>query len=112
MHYPTFRQLAAALCGTWAISSQACYTVVNPANQVIYRAAAAPIDMSYQIHDRLPQVFPTGHMIFSVTDTDCPQVNESRASRSDVAGTATTLSNVAPARAAERNRTGRQAPSR
>jgi hypothetical protein len=110
MHHPTLRQLsAAALCGACAISAQACYTVVNPANQVIYLAAAAPIDMSYQIHERLPLVFPSGHMIFSVTDTNCPLVNQSRASRSDIAGTPT-FSNVAPTRApVVRNRTGRPA---
>ncbi len=56
----------------------ACYTVYNRANQVIYHAAAAPVDMRFQLHETLPAVFPDGHLVFSITDTACPPVNSPR----------------------------------
>lgn len=52
----------------------ACFTVYNPASQVVYSGMEAPIDMRYQIHERLPAVFPGGHMIFG-SSTDCPSVD-------------------------------------
>jgi len=56
----------------------ACYTVYNRANQVIYHALAAPVDMRYQLHQTLPAVFPGGHLVFSITDTACPAENSPR----------------------------------
>ncbi len=58
----------------------ACYTVYNRANQVIYHASTPPVDMQYQLHQTLPAVFPDGHMVFSVTDTNCPRINVTRVS--------------------------------
>jgi hypothetical protein len=66
--------LLPALFGSQAL---ACYTVYNRANQVIYQAMAAPVDMRYQIHQTLPAVFPGGHLVFSVADSNCPAVNSS-----------------------------------
>ena len=87
-HHPfriCLRYLAAAGLGTLFMSqAMACYTVYNPANQVIYRAATPPIDMSYQIHERLPAVFPAGHLVFSLEDNDCPAINVTRAQLVDV----------------------------
>lgn len=62
-------------------SALACYTVYNRANQVVYHAAAAPVDMRYQLHQTLPSVFPGGHLVFSLADTACPAVNKTRSSR-------------------------------
>jgi hypothetical protein len=56
----------------------ACYTVYNRANQVVYHAAQAPVNMSYQLHQTLPGFYPGGHMVFSITDNDCPRVNQTR----------------------------------
>lgn len=64
----------------------ACYTVYNRANQVIYHAAQAPVDMRYQLHQTLPAIFPGGHMVFSITDTSCPPVNLTRSNIRDSAG--------------------------
>ncbi|MES2362845.1 MAG: hypothetical protein V4646_13760 [Pseudomonadota bacterium] len=53
----------------------ACFMVYNAANQLVYSGMSPPMDMSYQIHERLPAVFPGGHMVFgdsavcSVLDT-------------------------------------------
>ncbi|CAN5455636.1 hypothetical protein BH11PSE7_BH11PSE7_24930 [soil metagenome] len=52
----------------------ACYTVYAPNNQIIYNAVSPPVDMSYQIHQVLPRVFPGGHMVFG-DDPNCPLVS-------------------------------------
>ncbi|MDI1274225.1 hypothetical protein [Polaromonas sp.] len=75
--------LLPALSGGQAL---ACYTVYNRANQVIYHAAQAPVDMRYQLHETLPAVFSDGHMVFSITDTSCPPVNLTRSNIRDSAG--------------------------
>lgn len=56
----------------------ACYTVYNPGNQILYSGEAPPIDMSYQIHEKLPAVFPSGHLIFD-TSNNCPAIDVRRA---------------------------------
>lgn len=70
--------LGALLTATLSGQALACYTVYNRANQVIYHAVAAPVDMRYQLHQTLPAVFPGGHMVFSITDTSCPAVDNRR----------------------------------
>ena len=57
----------------------ACFTVYNQANQVVYSGAEPPIDMSYQIHQRLPAVFPGGHLVFGL-ENECPNVDLRRTS--------------------------------
>lgn len=52
----------------------ACYTVYNQGNQIVYNAVTPPVDMSYQIHQVLPRVFPGGHMVFG-DDPNCPLVS-------------------------------------
>jgi hypothetical protein len=66
--------------------AMACYTVYNPSNQVVYAGPDTPIDMSYQIHQRLPAAFPGGHMVFNLS-SDCLVV--------DTRKVAPLLSNVA-----------------
>ncbi len=58
--------------------AMACYTVYNPSNQILYSGEAPPIDMSYQIHEKLPAVFPSGHLIFD-TSNNCPAIDVRRA---------------------------------
>ena len=72
----------ALLLGSPAI---ACYTVYNRANQVVYHAAAAPVNMSYQLHQTLPGFYPGGHLVFSIADTNCPRINLTRSSTGGVA---------------------------
>ena len=71
--------LGALVTTVFSGQALACYTVYNSANQVVYQAQAAPVDMRYQLHQTLPAVFPGGHMVFSITDTSCPLVNATRA---------------------------------
>ena len=70
--FQVFLALAAALLT--APQAMACYTVYNRANQPVYSNMSAPIDMRYQIHERLPAVFPGGHMVFG-SSTDCPLID-------------------------------------
>jgi hypothetical protein len=58
----------------FAGQAMACYTVYNRANQPVYSNMASPIDMRYQIHERLPAAFPGGHMVFG-SSTDCPLID-------------------------------------
>lgn len=77
----------------------ACYTVFSPGNQIVYSGEAPPIDMSYQIHEKLPAVFPSGHLIFDMS-TNCPSVDVRRA--------VPQLTNVALVTAAPASRRERQ----
>ncbi len=52
----------------------ACYTVYNKANVAVYASVSPPIDMSYQIHERLPAVFPGGHLVFD-NSNDCATID-------------------------------------
>jgi hypothetical protein len=78
MHSVLKFALGALITTIFSGQALACYTVYNRANQVVYQALAAPVDMRYQLHETLPSAFPGGHMVFSITDTSCPQVNTTR----------------------------------
>ena len=77
--------LGAVLALLFSNPALACYTVYNPANQVVYHAATAPVNMSFQLHQTMPGFYPGGHLVFSISDTNCPKVN---LTRSNVAGVA------------------------
>jgi hypothetical protein len=68
--------LALAATAFAAPQAMACFTVYNPSNQVVYTGPDTPIDLSYQIHERLPAAFPGGHMVFNLA-SDC-QVFDAR----------------------------------
>ena len=67
--------LAFCACTLTAVPAMACYTVINAANQVVYSGIDAPIDMSYQISQRLQSAFPGGHLIFDNSTVECPRVD-------------------------------------
>lgn len=70
-----FRYAAVLALSACALSeAMACFTVYNPASQPVYSSMDPPIDMSYQIHERLPAAFPGGHMVFG-NSTDCPLID-------------------------------------
>lgn len=74
MNFPKLA-MALSLSALAASPAMACFTVYNAAtNDVVYSGQEAPIDMSYQIHQKLPAVFPGGHMVFGVSN-DCPTVD-------------------------------------
>ncbi|MDB5964094.1 MAG: hypothetical protein JWQ72_594 [Polaromonas sp.] len=59
--------------------AMACFTVYSRAGQPVYSGMEPPIDMSYQIHEKLPTAFPGGHMVFGMS-TDCPAIDTRRVS--------------------------------
>ena len=98
--------LGVSLPGLLSSQALACYTVYNRSDQVVYLAAAAPVDMRYPLHQTLPAVFPGGHLVFSVTDTACPLVNRSRDS-----SVRTTVNSLASRTAEERSVTRQVRPA-
>lgn len=66
--------LALVASALFAPQALACFTVYNSSNVTVYSNMSPPIDMSYQIHQRLPAVFPGGHMVFG-NSTDCPLID-------------------------------------
>lgn len=62
-----------------APQAMACFTVYNPASQPVYSGMEPPIDMRFQIHERLPAAFPGGHMVFG-SSTDCPAIDARKVS--------------------------------
>jgi hypothetical protein len=64
----------ALLCaiGLASANAMACYTVYDSANQVVYNAQTAPVDMSRPLHETVPVAFPGGTMVFDL-GTDCPR---------------------------------------
>lgn len=64
----------AAASALLAMPAQACYTVYDAANRVVYQAQTPPVDMRFQIHEVLPRVYPGGHLVFG-NEQDCPLVN-------------------------------------
>lgn len=66
---PVAAALAAALFAQNAAA--ACYVVYGPNQDIIYRAAEPPVDMSRQIHETLPFVAPGATMVFSSDTTGC-----------------------------------------
>ncbi len=64
----------AAVAALLATPALACYTVYDAADRVVYQAQTPPVDMRFQIHEVLPQVYPGGHLVFG-NEQDCPLVN-------------------------------------
>jgi hypothetical protein len=73
-----FRYAVTLVLSAFAVpQAMACFTVYNRASQTVYSNMDPPIDMSYQIHERLPAAFPGGHMVFG-NSTDCPVIDTRR----------------------------------
>ncbi|MBE7940330.1 MULTISPECIES: hypothetical protein [Ramlibacter] len=65
--------LAALVAALAVPSAQACYTVYDAANRVVYQSMAAPVDMSQPLHDTVPRRFPGGFLVFE-EGSACPVV--------------------------------------
>ncbi len=66
---PPAAALVAALFAQNAAA--ACYVVYGPNQDIVYRAAEPPVDMSRQIHETLPLVAPGATLVFSSDTTGC-----------------------------------------
>lgn len=71
--------LAFCLSALAAPQAMACFTVYDRVNKAVYSGTTPPIDMSYQIHEKLPAAFPGGHMVFG-TSPDCPDIDTRKVS--------------------------------
>jgi hypothetical protein len=67
-----FKLALVCALGLASVNAMACYTVYDRANQVVYNAQTAPVDMSRPIHETLPARFPGATMVFDI-GTDCPR---------------------------------------
>jgi hypothetical protein len=72
---PVHAALAALPLALLSLQASACYKVYDGANRVVYNAQQPPVNMSYNIHETLPQVYPGGHMVFDMY-IDCPISNQ------------------------------------
>lgn len=56
-----------------AASAQAgCYTVFSPKGDVLSQTSTPPVNMSYPLHETVPQRFGAGaHMMFGLQERDC-----------------------------------------
>jgi hypothetical protein len=71
--------LALFIAALAAPQAMACFTVYNRTNLPVYSGMEPPIDMSYQIHERLPAAFPDGHLVFG-SSSDCPAIDTRKVS--------------------------------
>lgn len=69
--------LKAALCCCSLLAAShaaACYTVWSAQGRVVYQSVEPPVDMRWQIHQVLPQVFPGGQLVFDQSVRDCAAI--------------------------------------
>lgn len=59
----------ASLCASSAMAS--CYVVYDAAHKVVYRSVQPPVDLSYTLHETVPQVVPGGTLVFSPQNQGC-----------------------------------------
>ena len=62
--------LAASLfsAGSWA----SCYTVLGPKGEVLQESTNPPVDMSYPLHQTVPERFGEGAvLVFGIADGNC-----------------------------------------
>ena len=63
--------IAAALLAA-AGAQAACYTVLGPKGEILSESPNPPVDMSYQLHQTVPQRYgPGATMVFGIADGNC-----------------------------------------
>ena len=60
-----------ATCAAAQMASAACYYVYSPSNELIYRSNRTPVDLTYQLHNTLPSVYPGARMVFTLDEFNC-----------------------------------------
>ena len=88
--------LMALTASAWA--QAACYTVYDSKNEVIYRSAQAPVDLSKPLHQTKDQLPAGSRLVFTPANAVCvTEVNElpgAKAARSANANTVTDQLNL------------------
>ena len=57
-----------AACGLTMSAHAGCYSVYNPAGNLIYQSSEAPVDTRYEYHRTIPQRFGQGATLVYVND--------------------------------------------
>ncbi len=79
-----------AACGLTMSAHAGCYSVYNPAGNLIYQSSEAPVDTRYEYHRTVPQRFGQGATLVYVNDDQrCPAM-----------GTLVAVSGASPGRVA------------
>ena len=64
-----------AACGLSMSAHAGCYSVYNPAGNLIYQSSEAPVDTRHEYHRTVPQRFGQGATLVYVNDEQrCPDV--------------------------------------
>lgn len=64
-----------AACGLSMSAHAGCYSVYNPAGNLIYQSSEAPVDTRHEYHRTVPQRFGQGATLVYVNDDQhCPDV--------------------------------------
>lgn len=61
--------VAASLFSTAASAN--CYVVYGPGDEIVYRDAEPPVDLSRPLHQTVPQALPGGRLVFSPDSFGC-----------------------------------------
>ena len=56
-------------CGLTVSAHASCYSVYNPAGNLIYQSSDAPVDTRFEYHRTVPQRFGQGSTLVYVNDT-------------------------------------------
>lgn len=60
-----------ATCAAAQMASASCYYVYAPSNELIYRSNRAPVDLTYQLHNTVPALYPGARMVFTLDEFNC-----------------------------------------
>ena len=60
-----------AACAAAQTASAACYYLYAPDNELIYRSNRTPVDLSYQLGDTVPSLYPGARLVFTLDEFNC-----------------------------------------
>jgi len=86
-----FTLLPCAVLGTlatlvFAPAAQACYSLYNAQNELVYDRVEAPVNMAQPLHDTVKNRVPGGYLVFSTSDANCSGLNTLDRSRDKTFG--------------------------
>ena len=83
-------------CAVAGAASASCYTVLDSRGNIVYRVAEPPVNMSYQLHQVVPQRFGNGSMmVFALERTACAAMGAEVGRRGGPAAVDEVVSNLA-----------------
>ncbi len=76
----SIKSVQVALCiliaaGAASSTYASCFTIYDSHDKMVYQSPEAPVDMSYQLHQTVPERFGSGaSMVFTLSDDFCQVV--------------------------------------